>query len=622
MLKKIFYLTALVAFSFIPAFCGENPSYVEGKVIVEFSGEVATLKNAAGFAEKRKMKIERELPFFSRLRKKFHAVLSSDLETRDMISLLLKDPAVERVQPVYIRYPHGAVPDDPLYLKQWGLEMISAPSAWEIHTGDGSVAVAVIDSGIDYTHPDLSGNMWTNITELSGIEGIDDDMNGYTDDIFGFNFATGSADPMDINSHGSHVAGIIGACTGNATGVAGVNWSARLMALNAMNLGFFSEDKIIEAISYVVAMKRDFGENIVAINASWGSAGGSDGDMLYLAIEEAARAGIAFVASAGNDGKNLDESPLYPASYSLPNIISVAASDENDRLWNYSNYGAGSVHLSAPGSGILSTVPFFSDAVVSVGDKNYTAVPLEFAGTTSGEGINGLLVYCGLGSPEDFPPGVSGNIALIERGELYFREKVSNARDAGATSVVIYNNIPDGESGGGLIDATLGLPGDWLPAVFISMSDGLELKEMDPYPTVNIRHTVSGASYTKKSGTSMAAPFVTGAIALLSSYFPDDTVVRNAWRVMEGASPMPVETDRNRLITGGRLDLKGAFDSVLPVHGDINDDGNIDISDVIKCLRMALELDEQDLKISDINGDWQTDISDAILSLRKAIGLD
>ncbi|HNS33298.1 MAG TPA: S8 family serine peptidase [bacterium] len=609
-------------FSEFPAFCGGTPLYVEGRVIVEFSGEVTSLKNAAGFAEKNGMKINRELPVFSYLRKKLHVVLSSDFSTEEMISVLKKNPSVKHVQPVYIRYPLEVVPDDPLYAQQWAFPVISASSAWENFTGNGSAVVAVVDSGIDYSHPDIERNMWRNKAEGEGLPGVDDDGNGYIDDIYGYNFALNSSDPMDTHSHGSHVAGIIGAATDNGTGVAGVNWSAGLMALNAINDGFFSDSALVEAISYAVMMRRDFGIRIVAVNASWGGVGGYDGDLLYQAIEEAAYAGIAFVAAAGNNGRNNDVTPLYPASYSLPNIISVAASDEKDCLWSSSNYGAGSVDLAAPGVNILSTVPFVSQARLSVSGADYAASAINFSGNTGEDGVTGQVFDCGLGYMADFPAQVSGNIALIQRGELYFWEKVTNARDAGALAVAIYNNIPDGEPGGGIIDATLGSAGDWIPAVFISNSDGIVLKQSTPVPEATVYNILLGASYGSKSGTSMAAPFVSGTIALLCSAFPEDTVSRNTWRILESTSPMLREDDMNRLITGGRLDIGGAFNRTFRLPGDINGDYGTDITDVILCLRMALELDEKYLPDGDINGDWLIDISDVIFLMRRSIGLD
>lgn len=623
MVKKFIFLTIFSRALFCPSavFC-EEPAYLHGRVIVRFSDSVTAVKDTAGILAGLSMKVEKDLPFFSRLRKKPHSVLSSDLPVEKMLELLRKNPLIEYAQPVYIRRPMEVVPDDPMYARQWALPVIRAPYAWGESTGAGDVVVAVVDSGIDYTHPDIAPNMWINRAEFEGAEDTDDDGNGYTDDIFGYNFAAGSPDPMDTNTHGTHVAGIIGAAGNNSIGVAGVNWSAGLMALNAMTGGVFYDDDLIEAIGYAVIMKRDYGVNIVAVNASWGSKSGNDGDLLYQAILSTADAGIAFVAAAGNDGKNNDTTPLYPASYNLPNIIAVAASSQQDYLWTSTNYGANSVHLAAPGANILSTVPHSTYAGLSSAGDDYAAWGIEFAGVTGEEGITGMLVDCGSGYPGQIPPEAAGNIALIERGELYFSEKVSNAQSAGAAAAVIYNNIPDGEPGGGIINATLGSAGSWIPAVFISNGSGLSLKGLElPVESV-LYNTVSFSSYAEKSGTSMAAPFVSGAIALLCSEYPGETVARNTYRVLAGVQLMAREEDRNNLITGGRLDLEGAFLQVLPLLGDINGDGEINISDVILCLRMALELEPADLLAGDLSGDWLVDIGDVILLLRKTVGLD
>lgn len=623
MVKKLLFLTIFSAvLSCPPAVFCEELHYLPGRVIAGFSGGAATLKDASDVLAGLAVKVEKELPVFSRMRKKRHAVLSSNLPVEKMLELLRKSPLVEYAQPVYIRYPVDVVPDDPLYGSQWALPVIAAPCAWETSTGSSDAVVAVVDSGIDYTHPDIAANMWINHAEFNGTEGVDDDGNGYADDIFGYNFAAGSPDPMDMHTHGTHVAGIIGAAGNNSDGVSGVNWSAGLMALNAMTGGVFYDDDLIEAIGYAVIMKRDYGVNVVAVNASWGSKSGDDGDLLYQAILAAADAGIAFVAAAGNNGTDNGTTPLYPASYNLPNIIAVAASDERDYLWTSSNFGSDAVHLAAPGANILSTVPHSTCAGLNAAGGEYPAAGIEFGGVTGEEGITGMLVDCGLGYHGQIPPGVAGNIALIERGELYFSEKVANVQSAGAYAAVIYNNIPEGEPGGGIINATLASAGGWIPAVFISNGSGLSLKENDLPVGAVLFNTVLFSSYAEKSGTSMAAPFVSGAIALVCSEYPDETVARNTYRVLGGVEPMAREEDRNNLITGGRLDIEGAFLQVLPPVGDVNGDGQVNISDVILCLRIALELEGADLLTGDLSGDWRVDIGDVILLLRKAVGLD
>ncbi|RMG43091.1 MAG: hypothetical protein D6719_04455 [Candidatus Dadabacteria bacterium] len=242
-----------------------------------------------------------------------------------------------------------AVPSDSKYGSLWGMKKISATSAWDISTGSTNVVVAVTDTGVDYTHPDLAANMWKNPDEIPN-NGIDDDGNGIVDDVYGYNAITESGNPMDDHSHGTHVAGTIGAVGNNSRGVVGVNWHVSIMAvkfLSASGGGFLSDG--IQAIKYAV----DNGANI--INASWGGAGYSQA--LKDAIAYAKNKGVLFVTAAGNSASNNDNHGHYPSNYNLSNIISVAATDSNDNLASFSNYGSSSVHVAAPGVGILSTVP-------------------------------------------------------------------------------------------------------------------------------------------------------------------------------------------------------------------------------------------------------------------------
>ena len=218
---------------------------------------------------------------------------------------------------------------------------IDAPEAWDISTGSTNVLVAVIDTGIDYTHPDLRSNMWVNPAPGSG---------GYTNDLYGYDFYNNDSDPMDDHFHGTHCAGTIGGVGNNGIGVAGVCWNVRLMALKFLSAeggGVLSD--AIEAIYYATAKGARLTSN------SWGG-GGFDQGMLD-AINNAGASNILFVAAAGNSSGNNDASPTYPGSYNSSNIIAVAATDNNDLLASFSCYGQNSVDLGAPGVSILSTFP-------------------------------------------------------------------------------------------------------------------------------------------------------------------------------------------------------------------------------------------------------------------------
>ena len=273
-----------------------------------------------------------------------------------------------RVEPRGVNYsrrfaapvPAGG-PNDPLFSEQWGLVNtgqrdgraeadISALAAWGKTQGSRKVVVAVLDSGVDYTHPDLAGNMWHRPAD---VEMYFDPQLGVVDDSEGFSAVASERDPMDENGHGTHCSGIVGAEGDNSLGITGVNWRVEIMPLKFMGRGGFGSTKdAVEAINYVIARKRD-GVNVRVISASWGSPTRSRA--LEDVIRKAGEADILFVAAAGNDGADADRRPHYPSGYKLPNVISVAALDRRDELASFSNYGAKGVHVAAPGKEILST---------------------------------------------------------------------------------------------------------------------------------------------------------------------------------------------------------------------------------------------------------------------------
>lgn len=243
-----------------------------------------------------------------------------------------------------------AVPNDTRWSDLWGMVKINATGAWDVTTGSTNVIVAVIDTGIDLTHPDLVSNLWKNVSEANGLPGVDDDGNGKIDDTNGWDFVNNDNNPLDDNGHGTHCAGTIGAVGNNALGVVGVCWKVQLMALKAGNAaGMLADSDTAEAIRYASDKNAD------VISASFGGSGASSTER--DAIVYANSKGVLFVAAAGNDGANNDTVPSYPASFDLPNIVSVAATDQNDALASFSNYGQTSVDLAAPGVNIYSTVP-------------------------------------------------------------------------------------------------------------------------------------------------------------------------------------------------------------------------------------------------------------------------
>ena len=268
-------------------------------------------------------------------------------------------------------------PDDTRFSEQWALQNtgqtggtsdadIDAPEAWAITTGSGSVKVGILDTGIDYTHPDLAPNLGTNPGEIPG-NGLDDDGNGYADDVRGWDFANNDNNPTDDHFHGTHVAGSVGARGNNGMGVSGVCWNVTLVPLkflDASGSGYLSD--AVEAIYYATLSGVNLTSN------SWG--GGGYSQALKDAIDNANTQGVLFVAAAGNAASNNDTAPFYPASYSSPNVLAVAATDHRDALAWFSNVGATSVHLAAPGVGILNTFPTYL-----TGEMTARGLPTHYA---------------------------------------------------------------------------------------------------------------------------------------------------------------------------------------------------------------------------------------------------
>jgi subtilisin family serine protease len=246
------------------------------------------------------------------------------------------------------RYELAATPNDPKYLDStlWGLNKIHAPAAWDLSTGGAGVTVAVVDSGVDYTHPDLAANIWTNPGEIAG-DGIDNEGDGYIDDVHGWNFAGGAhpaRDPMDTNGHGTHVAGTIGAVGDNGTGVTGVNWNVKVLPVRAGHDSLADLD-IAEAFDYACA------RGAKVINGSFG--GYEHSQAILDAINRCP--GALFVFAAGNDASDNDTEPAYPCADVADNVLCVAATAQNDTRAFFSNYGATTVDVGAPGQAIYST---------------------------------------------------------------------------------------------------------------------------------------------------------------------------------------------------------------------------------------------------------------------------
>jgi subtilisin family serine protease len=274
------------------------------------------------------------------------AKVSANETIASTIEKAMADPSVKYAEPNYILRASDVAPNDPDYSGyQWNMPKISMPKAWGFSTGATNVLVCVIDTGIDYNHPDLAPNMASgNSAAVNGLPSVSLTK--------GFNAITDAEDAMDDNRHGSHCAGVIGAKGDNSMGIAGVNWSVKLTGckfLSAGGSGYTSD--ALQCLDWCVN-----GAGAKISSNSWGGGGYSQSMKDAIAAAEASNQHL-FIAAAGNDRNDNDVSPSYPASYPLPNVISVAATDSSDALASFSNYGTSSVHIAAPGVNIYSTVP-------------------------------------------------------------------------------------------------------------------------------------------------------------------------------------------------------------------------------------------------------------------------
>ena len=317
-----------------------GPRYRDGELLVRFADGAAARGRAtlrAGVARR-----------FAGVPDLALVTLPPGVGVEEALAAYRRDPAVVYAEPNYT-VRAAVVPNDPEFPNQWNMSTIDAPGAWDVTTGSADVVVAVPDSGVEYTHPDLAPNVFRNEAECDG-DGVDDDSNGYVDDCFGIDPTTPDSDPIDDDGHGTHVAGIIGAVGNDGIGVAGINWQVRILAckmLNAAGSGTIAE--ALECLDYITAMKTR-GVNVVAMNASWATNGFSQA--LLDSIEAVQQAGILVVAAAANAATDVASCPVYPAGFEMPGLLAVAATDLTDELSDYSNFGEGTVHLGAPGGGL------------------------------------------------------------------------------------------------------------------------------------------------------------------------------------------------------------------------------------------------------------------------------
>ncbi len=332
-------------------FAENHPEYVPGEILVKFKDGAfvrqGERRTQAAEEERRLLRslgvhVERSWPDLGIHR----ARLASTERMEQVLQGLRAREDVEFAEPNYLRRKLEIVPNDPYYGEQWALEKIGMPQAWEVTPGSDGILLSVVDSGIDFNHEDLSEKIWRNPGEICG-NGRDDDRDGYIDNCRGINVISGYGDPWDEDGHGTHISGTAAAVGYNARGMAGVDWHAVILPIKFLGEGGGNVADFVEAVAFAKA------RGVRVINMSFGAYSYSEAER--RAIAEAPN--ILFVAAAGNERYDNDFHPLYPASYDLPNLISVASSNKSDRLSFFSNYGVQTVHVAAPGENILGTLP-------------------------------------------------------------------------------------------------------------------------------------------------------------------------------------------------------------------------------------------------------------------------
>jgi subtilisin family serine protease len=339
-----------------------EPASVPGELLVGYRHGVSDAQRAEARGRANAQLVDRVVKE-SAGRAAVELVRFSGSDRSEAMRRFTSNPNVDFAEPNWV-YTHDVVSTDPYYTNGslWGMgggNGSRANEAWAAgNIGSNSVYVGFIDEGYQHTHPDLADNVGTNLGEIPG-DGIDNDNNTYVDDVYGWDFDGNNNSVYDgtQDDHGTHVAGTIGADGGNGIGVAGVVWNVRLLSAKFLGRRGGTTANAVKAVDYFTNLKtRSVNPlNVVATNNSWG--GGGSSQALYDAIGRANTANILFVAAAGNDGRNNDTTASYPSGYDLPNVIAVAAIESNGALASWSNYGATTVDLGAPGVGIWSTLP-------------------------------------------------------------------------------------------------------------------------------------------------------------------------------------------------------------------------------------------------------------------------
>jgi subtilisin family serine protease len=586
--------------------------YVPGEVLVKFRDEASS----SGIQSLNVVAGAKEIKVLSVNARMIHQYkLESALSVEEAVLKYRSNPAVEYAEPNYL-YRLQTIPSDAQFGTLWGLHNtgqavngtagkadadIDAPEAWDISTGSPNVIVAVIDSGIAYDHPDLAPNIWTSPREIAG-NGVDDDGNGLVDDVHGWDFHMNDSDPMDpvdLNpggnpGHGTHVAGIIAGAGNNGTGVTGVMWTAKLMALKAGGVDrSLSTTAIVSAIEYAAA------NGARVINASF--IGPECSLALYDTVSAANAAGVLFVAAAGNDGSDNDNVPSFPANFSAPsacsgqqkaalaNVIAVAATDENDQLASFSNFGSTAVQVAAPGVSINSTKPTSNvkNVLLHNFDSNPTGLGYVFGGSNSTWGFTNSTSFSQPNSLTDSPNGnYQNNTDSFAIGPVFTTEGQRGCRfdsrirlQTEQDIVLVETSRNSGTSWQPIRMVIEGTDTQFVPFTWGDIADGMAGSRfrfrfisdesqvfdgvyLDDVRVACVAGPPSGATdYQFLQGTSMATPHVAGLAGLLLSVNPNLTVaqLRNAiLNTVDRKASL-----RGKVLTGGRINARAALASVV-----------------------------------------------------------
>jgi len=527
-----------------------SPDYKAGQVLVKYRTPVRAAA-ARHFQEEYGISVAKTLKSGVQLVK-----LPPELSVEEALAIYDRSPNVVYAEPNY-RYFADVIPNDPDFSKLWGLHNtgqevngttgtadadMDLPEAWGICpqcTGSPTVVGAVLDTGVDYNHPDLSNNIWTNPNEIPD-NGLDDDNNGYVDDVRGWDFVDNDNDPMDYGGHGTHVTGTAAAEGNNAYGLSGVCWKAKIIPLRVLDAngsGYTSD--IIEAVEYIADDALQV--RLTAMNMSFG--GGGFSQFLEEAIEASS---AVVVCSAGNSAENNDNIPHYPASYDCPNIMAVAATDQDDNLAGFSNYGAVSVDVAGPGVNIYSTVPSravvwnddFNDGNISgwttgginntwgiTADKSYS-YPYSLTDSPAGDYQNNTNSWARIG-PLDFSTysGMTAGFKINGICESYCDRLYAEASDDLSHW---YGRWLTGSSGGMWGSLNMDLSGfDGEPVVYfrVRLSTDFSVTEdgfyIDDVKIITHSEIFDGDEYATESGTSMSTPNVFGLCLLTQAFDPD-----------------------------------------------------------------------------------------------------